>query len=106
MSRPLRPTLALIAAFDRRRAVGRGGGLLWHESEDQKHFHRVTIGCRVIMGRVTWDSLPKRFLPAPGRRNRHATAAVACDECPRDQMRTQTMSPAKQSDLQTQLDAK
>lgn len=64
-----RPTLALIAAVDRKRAIGRGGELLWHESEDQKHFRLVTMGCPVIMGRRTWDSLPARFRPLPGRRN-------------------------------------
>ncbi len=69
MSKPRRPTLALIAALDRHHAIGRGGGLLWHESEDQKHFRRVTMGCPVIMGRKTWDSLPVRFRPLPGRRN-------------------------------------
>ncbi len=62
-------TLALIAALDRHGAIGRGGGLLWHESEDQKHFRRVTMGCPVIMGRKTWDSVPERFRPLPGRRN-------------------------------------
>jgi dihydrofolate reductase len=64
-----RPTLALIAAVARNRAIGLGGELLWHESEDQKHFRRVTMGCPVIMGRKTWDSLPARFRPLPGRRN-------------------------------------
>ena len=65
----VRPTLALIAALDRRRAIGRGGALLWHEREDQKHFRTVTMGCPVIMGRKTWDSLPVKFRPLPGRRN-------------------------------------
>jgi dihydrofolate reductase len=69
MSSPRRPTIALIAALDRNSAIGRGGGLLWHESEDQKNFRRVTMGCPVIMGRKTWDSLPERFRPLPGRRN-------------------------------------
>lgn len=64
-----RPTLALIAAVARNLAIGRHGELLWHESEDQKHFRRVTMGCPVIMGRKTWDSLPARFRPLPGRRN-------------------------------------
>ena len=64
-----RPTLSLIAAVPRNRAIGRHGGLVWHESEDQKHFRRVTLGCPVIMGRRTWDSLPPRFRPLPGRRN-------------------------------------
>jgi dihydrofolate reductase len=63
------PTLALIAAIDRRHAIGRGGDLLWHEREDQKHFRAVTMGCPVIMGRKTWDSLPAKFKPLPGRRN-------------------------------------
>jgi dihydrofolate reductase len=61
--------LALIAAIDRQRAIGRTGGLLWRESADQQHFRRVTMGCPVVMGRKTWDSLPERFRPLPGRRN-------------------------------------
>ena len=64
-----RPTLALIAAVSRNGAIGKGNELLWHEPEDQKHFRRVTMGCPVIMGRKTWDSLPARFRPLPGRRN-------------------------------------
>jgi dihydrofolate reductase len=62
-------TLALIASLDRRRAIGRGGALLWREREDLQHFRRVTMGCPVIMGRKTWDSLPERLRPLPGRRN-------------------------------------
>ncbi len=71
-----RPALSLIAAVARNGAIGKANGLLWHEPEDQKHFRRVTMGCPVIMGRKTWDSLPARFRPLPGRRNvvvtRHA----------------------------------
>ena len=63
------PTLALIAAVARNGAIGRGNALLWHDPEDQRHFRRVTMGCPVIMGRTTWDSLPERFRPLPGRRN-------------------------------------
>ena len=70
MNRPAaRPRLALIAAVTRNGAIGKAGGLLWREPEDQKHFRRVTMGCPVIMGRKTWDSLPERFRPLPGRRN-------------------------------------
>jgi dihydrofolate reductase len=70
MNRPAaRPRLALIAAVARNGAIGKAGALLWHEPEDQKHFRRVTMGCPVIMGRKTWDSLPERFRPLPGRRN-------------------------------------
>jgi dihydrofolate reductase len=64
-----RPTLALIAALDRQRGIGRGGELLWQERADQQHFRAVTMGCPVIMGRKTWDSLPAKFRPLPGRRN-------------------------------------
>jgi dihydrofolate reductase len=64
-----RPLVALVAALDRERAIGRDGALLWHDAEDQKHFRRVTMGSPVIMGRRTWDSLPERFRPLPGRRN-------------------------------------
>jgi dihydrofolate reductase len=62
-------TKSLIAAVPRNGAIGKNNGLLWREPEDQKHFRRVTMGCPVIMGRKTWDSLPERFRPLPGRRN-------------------------------------
>jgi dihydrofolate reductase len=65
----MQPTLALIAAVSRNDVIGRGNQLVWHEPEDQKHFRRCTLGCPVIMGRKTWDSLPPRFRPLPGRRN-------------------------------------
>lgn len=41
----------------------------WHLPEDLAHFRRLTQGCPVIMGRTTWDSLPPRFRPLPGRVN-------------------------------------
>jgi dihydrofolate reductase len=61
--------LALIAAVARNGAIGKGNALLWHHPEDQRHFKQTTMGCPVIMGRKTWDSLPERFRPLPGRRN-------------------------------------
>jgi dihydrofolate reductase len=64
-----RPAVSLIAAVARNGAIGRDHALLWHESADQQHFRRVTMGCPVIMGRTTWGSLPERFRPLPGRRN-------------------------------------
>jgi dihydrofolate reductase len=62
-------TLALIAAVARNGAIGRGNELIWREPLDQQHLRRVTMGCPVVMGRKTWDSLPERFRPLPGRRN-------------------------------------
>jgi dihydrofolate reductase len=64
-----RPILSLIAAVPRNGAIGKGNDLLWREPEDQKHFRRVTMGSPVIMGRKTWNSVPERFRPLPGRRN-------------------------------------
>jgi dihydrofolate reductase len=61
--------LSLVASVARNRAIGRGGALVWDEPLDKQHFKRVTMGCPVIMGRKTWDSLPSRFRPLPGRRN-------------------------------------
>ncbi len=61
--------LALIASVDRNRTIGSDNGLVWHEPEDQRWFRRQTMGCPVVMGRKTWDSLPVRFRPLPGRTN-------------------------------------
>jgi dihydrofolate reductase len=61
--------LALIAAIARDGAIGRNGTMPWHLPEDLAHFRQVTMGCPVLMGRRTWDSLPPRFRPLPGRRN-------------------------------------
>ncbi len=65
----IRPRLSLIAAVTSRGGIGKNNALLWHEPQDQKHFRRVTMGCPVVMGRKTWDSLPERFRPLPGRNN-------------------------------------
>lgn len=49
--------------------IGRDGGIPWHVPEDMAHFKTLTTGCAVVMGRRTWESLPPRFRPLPGRRN-------------------------------------
>ena len=61
--------LSLIAAVPRNRAIGRDNQLPWQEGADQRHFRATTMGCPVVMGRKTWESLPARFRPLPGRRN-------------------------------------
>jgi dihydrofolate reductase len=66
---PPPPTISLIAAVTPNGGIGKNNALLWHEPADQKHFRQVTMGCPVIMGRKTWDSLPERFRPLPGRQN-------------------------------------
>ncbi len=49
--------------------IGQAGGLVWSDPADLKHFRHLTQGHAVLMGRKTWDSLPARFRPLPGRRN-------------------------------------
>lgn len=61
--------LGVIYARARNGVIGIKGDLPWHLPEDLAHFKAVTQGCPVIMGRKTWDSLPPRFRPLPGRRN-------------------------------------
>lgn len=57
----------MIAAVGPNRELGKNGDLVWHISADLKNFKRLTTGHPVIMGRKTWDSLPKK--PLPGRTN-------------------------------------
>jgi dihydrofolate reductase len=59
----------LIWAQSHNRVIGKNGVMPWHLPEDLAHFKRMTLGCPVIMGRKTWDSLPPRFRPLPGRMN-------------------------------------
>ncbi len=61
--------LSLIAAVARNRVIGKDNQLLWHLPEDMKHFRETTRGKPVIMGRKTWESLPEKFRPLPGRLN-------------------------------------
>ncbi|MEO8410218.1 MAG: dihydrofolate reductase [Propionivibrio sp.] len=61
--------IALIAAVAANRAIGKDNELLWHLPADMAYFRATTRGQAVIMGRKTWDSLPKRFRPLPGRQN-------------------------------------
>ena len=59
--------LHLILARASNGVIGKDGGLPWHLPEDIAHFRRTTSGHPVIMGRKTWDSLPSKFRPLPGR---------------------------------------
>lgn len=61
--------IVLIAAVARNGVIGRGNDLVFSDPADQRHFRAQTLGHPVVMGRRTWDSLPERFRPLPGRRN-------------------------------------
>jgi dihydrofolate reductase len=60
------PRIYLVAAIARNGVIGAQGKLPWHLPEDLQHFKKLTLGHPVIMGRRTWDSLPKAL---PGREN-------------------------------------
>ncbi|SDM32700.1 dihydrofolate reductase [Maricaulis salignorans] len=61
------PAICLIVARGRNGVIGTQGDLPWRLSSDLKHFKAVTSGKPIVMGRKTWDSLPRR--PLPGRLN-------------------------------------
>ncbi len=61
--------IALIYARAANGVIGKDGTMPWHLPEDLAHFKQLTHGSPVIMGRKTWDSLPPRFRPLPGRTN-------------------------------------
>jgi dihydrofolate reductase len=58
-----------IAAMSENRVIGKNGQLPWRIPEDMKHFKDLTMGHPVIMGRKTWESIPEKFRPLPGRTN-------------------------------------
>ncbi len=62
-------SLHLIYARAANGVIGKDNRLPWHLPEDLAHFKQTTLGCPVIMGRKTWDSLPPKFRPLPGRLN-------------------------------------
>lgn len=55
--------LSVIVARARNGAIGRAGTIPWHAPEDLRAFMRETLGGAVIMGRATWESLPRKPLP-------------------------------------------
>jgi dihydrofolate reductase len=59
--------ISLIVAVSEDMGIGRDNELLWHIPEDLKRFKRLTMGNNIIMGKKTWESLPRR--PLPGRNN-------------------------------------
>lgn len=59
--------IALVVAASRNGVIGREGDLPWRIPSDLRRFKAITMGKPVIMGRKTWDSLPRK--PLPGRQN-------------------------------------
>jgi len=65
--------ISIVVALGRgganNRAIGKDNELLWHIPEDLKRFKELTLGHPVIMGRKTWESIPEKHRPFPGRTN-------------------------------------
>ena len=68
MTRPA-DGVGLIWAQSTSGIIGRGGTIPWNVPEDLTRFKELTVGHTVVMGRRTWESLPAKFRPLPGRRN-------------------------------------
>lgn len=64
-----RPRVSFVVAMDRERVIGVDGGLPWRLPADMKRFRAISMGKPVIMGRRTYESIPARFRPLPGRHN-------------------------------------
>ncbi len=59
--------ISIIVAVSEEWGIGKDNDLLWHIPEDLKRFRKLTTGNAVIMGKRTWESLPRK--PLPGRKN-------------------------------------
>src|SRR5437764_15415023 len=59
--------IVLVVAIADNGVIGKDGGIPWHIPEDMKRFKALTLGHTIVMGRKTWDSLPRK--PLPGRVN-------------------------------------
>lgn len=74
------PLRGAIVAMNRDRVIGLDGRLPWHYSADLRRFKRRTMGCAIVMGRKTWESIGSTALP--GRRNivisRQGVSGVEC----------------------------
>lgn len=77
-------TLSLIVAMTPERLIGNKGMLPWGRlPSDMAHFKKVTTEAGiVIMGRKTWESIPEKFRPLPGRRNIVLTKGPAPSDVP------------------------
>jgi dihydrofolate reductase len=69
--------ITLVVAIADNGVIGKDGAIPWRLPEDMKRFKALTLGHTVVMGRKTWDSLPPKNRPLPGRRNLVVTRDVA-----------------------------
>ena len=69
--------VTLVAAVARNGCIGKDGALPWRIPEDMRHYKDVTMGKVVVMGRKTWESIPAKYRPLPGRTNVVVTRQAA-----------------------------
>ena len=76
-------SLSIIVARARNGVIGKDNQLIWHLSDDLKRFKALTMGHPIIMGRKTFESLPKVL---PGRRaSFSSTMSRSCSRhCPQE----------------------
>jgi len=61
--------ISIVVAVADNNAIGKDNRLLWRLPRDMQYFKEVTWGHHVLMGRKTWDGIPPKFSPLPGRVN-------------------------------------
>ncbi|MEX2436770.1 MAG: dihydrofolate reductase [Candidatus Paceibacterota bacterium] len=61
--------IIIVVAIGSNRVIGKGNNLLWRIPDDMKRFRDLTMGYPIIMGRKTYESLPEKYRPLPGREN-------------------------------------
>ena len=61
--------ITLVLAIADNGVIGNAGAIPWRLPDDMRRFKALTLGHTVVMGRKTWDSLPAKNRPLPGRRN-------------------------------------
>ena len=69
--------IVLVVAAACNGVIGKDGAIPWRLPADMKRFKALTLGRTVVMGRKTWDSLPAKNRPLPGRRNLVVTRDMA-----------------------------
>jgi len=72
--------IIIIAAMAENRIIGKGNALPWSLKADMAHFKELTMGWPCVMGRKTWESLPKK--PLPGRLNVVISRSLDAGEAP------------------------
>jgi dihydrofolate reductase len=75
-------TVSLIAAFQQNLGMGYQSGLPWRIPEDLARFKELTLNHPIVMGRKTYESLPRTMRPLPGRTNIVVTRTLEADEMP------------------------